>query len=376
LEAFNLKPEEWGVNVQSLSGSPANFQAFTAVLDVHDRILGLDLPHGGHLSHGFQTETKKISAVSKYFETFAYRLNEETGIINYDEVEMFATRLRPKMIIAGASAYSRIIDYKRMREIADKCGAYLLGDMAHISGLVAAGVTPSPFDHCDIVTTTTHKVLRGPRGAMIFMRKGQRSVDKKGNPIMYDLEEKINAAVFPGLQGGPHNHSITALAVALKQAKSPQFKEYSEQVLKNAQALSDTLTKKGLSLVSGGTDNHLLLIDLTAKGVNGSKAEKVCDAASIALNKNTVPGDKSAMNPSGLRVGTPAMTSRGLMEDDFVKIGGFIARAVDIAVQIQSETGKKAVDFNKKLESAPPAELLALRKEVEGFAEAFDTIGF
>lgn len=238
LEAFSLDPAKWGVNVQVLSGSPANFAAFTAVLDVHDRILGLDLPHGGHLSHGFQTETKKISMVSKYFETFAYRLNEETGRINYEEVELFASRLRPKMIIAGASAYARIIDYARMKKIADSCGAYLLGDMAHISGLVAAGVTPSPFEHCDIVTTTTHKALRGPRGAMIFFRKGVRSVDKKGKEIMYDIEEKVNATVFPGLQGGPHNHTITALAVALKQAAAPEFKEYSAQILKNAAAPS------------------------------------------------------------------------------------------------------------------------------------------
>merc|ERR1719356_1294257 len=223
LQACRLSPEDWGVNVQSLSGSPANFAVYTGLLDVHSRIMGLDLPHGGHLSHGYQTDTKKISMVSKYFESIPYRLDEETGLIDYDECEKFALRIRPKILIAGTSAYSRLIDYGRMRQIADKCGAYLLADMAHISGLVAAGVIPTPFDFADVVTTTTHKSLRGPRGSMIFFRRGQKGVDKEGKPIMWDIEEKINAAVFPGLQGGPHNHTITALAVALKQANTPEF---------------------------------------------------------------------------------------------------------------------------------------------------------
>merc|ERR1719240_112621 len=224
LEACKLDSKDWGVNVQTLSGSPANFQVFTALCDVHDRIMGLDLPHGGHLSHGYQTDTKKISMVSKYFESIPYRLDEETGLIDYDECEKFAMRIRPKILIAGTSAYSRLIDYSRMREIADKVGAVLLADMAHISGLVVGGTVPSPFEFADVVTTTTHKSLRGPRGAMIFFRKGQKGVDKKGNPIMWDLEEKINGAVFPGLQVGPHNHTITALSVALKQAQSQEFK--------------------------------------------------------------------------------------------------------------------------------------------------------
>merc|ERR1712113_860384 len=192
--------------------------------------------------------TKKISAVSKYFESIPYRLNEETGLIDYDECDKFALRIRPKILIAGTSAYSRLIDYARMRSIADKCGAILLADMAHISGLVVGGTVPSPFEFADVVTTTTHKSLRGPRGAMIFYRKGQRGVDKKGNPIMYDFEEKINASVFPGLQGGPHNQSITALAVALKMAQTSEFKLYQEQVLKNAQALGDSLRKANLPL--------------------------------------------------------------------------------------------------------------------------------
>lgn len=376
LELFSADSEKWGVNVQSLSGSPANFQVFTALCNVHDRIMGLDLPHGGHLSHGYQTDTKKISMVSKYFESIPYRLNEETGTIDYDECEKFAMRIRPKILIAGTSAYSRLIDYSRMRKIADACGAILLADMAHVSGLVAAGVVPSPFEYADVITTTTHKTLRGPRGAMIFYRKGQKGVDKKGNPIMYDIEEKINAAVFPGLQGGPHNHTITALATALHQAKGPEFKAYQEQVMKNAQSFAGSLTSQGFDLVSGGTDNHLLLVNLRSKGVNGSKAEVVCERASIVLNKNTVPGDKSAMNPSGLRVGTPAMTTRGLDEQDFVRVGEFLGEAVNIASEVQKQSGPKLVDFRKVLNESPPASLLKLKSEVEGFASKFDTVAF
>merc|ERR1719240_389063 len=289
LETYGLDDKQWGVNVQTLSGSPANFQVFTALCDVHDRIMGLDLPHGGHLSHGFQTDTKKISMVSKYFESMPYRLDEETGVIDYDECERFAMRFRPNILIAGTSAYSRLIDYARMRRIADNCGAYLLADMAHISGLFSGGVIPTPFEYAALATTTTHKSLRGPRGAMIFFRKGQKGVDKQGKPIMWDLERRVNEAVFPGLQGGPHNHTITGLAVALKAAQSPLFKSYQEQVIKNAASLGETLLGHGFNLVSGGTDNHLLLLDLRSKGVNGSKTETICEMASIVLNKNTIP---------------------------------------------------------------------------------------
>lgn len=219
LAAFRLDPERWGVNVQPLSGSPANFQVYTGLLKPHDRIMGLDLPHGGHLSHGFSTPTKKISATSIYFEQMPYRLDESSGIIDYDMLEKTASLFRPKILIAGASAYTRHYDYPRMRAIADSVSGYLLADMAHISGLVAAGLVPSPFEHADVVTTTTHKSLRGPRGAMIFFRKGERGKTKKGEPIMYDLAERINFAVFPGLQGGPHNHTIAGLACALKQVR-------------------------------------------------------------------------------------------------------------------------------------------------------------
>jgi len=380
LEAFNLDPNEWGVNVQSLSGSPANFQVYTALLDTHDRILSLDLPHGGHLSHGYQTATKKISMVSRYFESMPYRLNEETGEIDYDEMERSALLFRPKMIVAGASAYAKLIDYERIRSIADKIGAYVLNDMAHISGLVSAGVIPSPFPHADVVTTTTHKSLRGPRGAMIFYRKGQRGVDKKGNPIMYDLEDKINFAVFPGLQGGPHNHTIGALATCLKQANSAEFVEYQKQVLKNSNALAEALKEKGYELVSGGTENHLLLVDVKkSKGVTGARAERVLELACIATNKNTVPRDTSALNPSGIRMGAPALTSRGFKEADFRKIADFFDRAINITAALsQTEEGKKLKGFRQMCSVGPSVhpELEALRLDVQNFASSFATVGF
>jgi len=377
LSVFKADPAKWGVNVQVLSGSPANFAAFSAVCKPHDRIMGLDLPHGGHLSHGFQTDTKKVSMVSVYFETMPYRLDESTGRIDYDALEANATLFRPKIIIAGTSAYSRHIDYPRMRQICDKVGAYMLADMAHISGLVAAGVVPSPFEYADIVTTTTHKSLRGPRGAMIFFRKGVRGADKKGNDIMYDLEGPINQAVFPGLQGGPHNHTISALATALKQAGAPEFVTYQNQVLSNCQAFATSMTKRGYSLVSGGTDNHLLLVDLKPSGIDGARVESVLEMASVALNKNTVPGDKSAFIPGGIRVGTPALTTRGFTEEHFDTVAEFIHRGVGVAKEVNSSgIGKKLVDFKAALKAQKWASLEALRADVEAFASEFPTIGF
>ena len=351
-------------------------QVFTALLNPHDRIMGLDLPHGGHLSHGFQTDTKKISAVSIYFETMPYRADEATGLIDYDGLAKSAALYRPKVIIAGTSAYSRHIDYARMRAIADKQNAWLLADMAHISGLVAAGVVPSPFEFADVVTTTTHKSLRGPRGAMIFFRKGVRKVDEKTKAeTLYDIEDKINFAVFPGLQGGPHNHTIAGLAVALKQAASPEFKAYQTQVLKNCQALAGELQKRGYKLVTGGTDNHLVLVDMRPKGVDGSRVERVMELAHIAANKNTVPGDTSALVPGGVRMGTPALTTRGFAEQDFVKVAEFVDRAVNIAVDVKSKT-KKLKDFRDYLDTTSVPELVALRQEVEAYAASFPTIGF
>ena len=309
-----------------------------------------------------------------------YRLDESTGIIDYDQMEKSAELFRPKMIIAGASAYSRLIDYERIRKIADGVGAYVLSDMAHISGLVSAEVIPSCFPYSDVVTTTTHKSLRGPRGAMIFYRKGQKGTDKKGNPIMYDLEEKINFAVFPGLQGGPHNHTIGALATCLKQAATPEFVEYQKQVLKNSKRLADELMKLGYSLVSGGTDNHLVLIDVKgSKGIDGARVERILEMACIATNKNTVPGDTSALMPGGIRMGTPALTSRGFLEEDFAKVAQFFDRAVTIALKLKNtEKGAKLKGFKEMCSVGPSVDpdLESLRKEVSDFACSFPTVGF
>ncbi|XP_015065737.1 serine hydroxymethyltransferase, mitochondrial [Solanum pennellii] len=379
LEAFRLDPAKWGVNVQPLSGSPANFHVYTALLKPHERIMALDLPHGGHLSHGYQTDTKKISAVSIFFETMPYRLDESTGYIDYDQLEKSATLFRPKLIVAGASAYARLYDYDRIRKVCNKQKAILLADMAHISGLVAAGVIPSPFDYADVVTTTTHKSLRGPRGAMIFYRKGVKEVNKQGKEVFYDFEDKINQAVFPGLQGGPHNHTITGLAVALKQATTPEYRAYQEQVLSNSAKFAQALEEKGYELVSGGTDNHLVLVNMKNKGIDGSRVEKVLEAVHIAANKNTVPGDVSAMVPGGIRMGTPALTSRGFLEEDFVKVADFFDAAVKIAVKVKAETqGTKLKDFVATLESSAPikSEIAKLRHDVEEYAKQFPTIGF
>ncbi|KAI8800398.1 serine hydroxymethyltransferase-domain-containing protein [Cladochytrium replicatum] len=382
LELYGLDPEKWGVNVQALSGAPANLYVYSALLKPHERLMGLDLPHGGHLSHGYQTDTKKISAVSTYFETMPYRVNEETGIVDFQKLQTLVTAYRPKLIVAGASAYPRNWDYATMKKIADSVGAYLLADIAHISGLIAAKVLPSPFEYADIVTTTTHKSLRGPRGAMIFFRKGVRSHDKKGKPIEYDLENPINFSVFPGHQGGPHNHTITALSVALHQAKLPTFAAYQTQVLKNAKAMEETFQKLSYGMVSGGTDTHLLLLDLRNKSIDGARVERVLELANIAANKNTVPGDKSAMIPGGLRMGSPAMTTRGLKEADFVQISEFIGRGIQLTIDIQRSTGaKKMKDFKELVgEDAKSVgfgeQLGKLRKEVVEFSSAFPTIGF
>jgi glycine hydroxymethyltransferase len=318
--------------------------------------------------------------VSRYFESMPYRLDSATGIIDYDQMETSADLFRPKMIIAGASAYARLIDYERIRKIADGVGAYVMSDMAHISGLVATGVVPSPFPYSDVVTTTTHKSLRGPRGAMIFYRKGLKGNDKKGNPIMYDLEEKINFAVFPGLQGGPHNHTIGALATCLKQAATPEFVEYQKQVLKNSFRLAEELNKLGYNLVSGGTDNHLVLIDVkSSMGIDGARVERVLEMACMATNKNTIPGDTSALMPGGIRMGTPALTSRGFMEEDFAKVANFFNRAVKIAVNLKNTEGGNKLKGFKELCSVGPSvdpELVQLRREVNEFSCSFPTVGF
>lgn len=378
LQAFELDANKWAVNVQSLSGAPANLYAYSAILEVGDRLMGLDLPHGGHLSHGYQTPSKKISMISKYFQTMPYRLDESTGLIDMDALAKSAALFRPKIIVAGASAYSRSIDYAKFREIADSVGAYLLADMSHTSGLVAAGVAANPFEYADIVTTTSHKSLRGPRGAIIFCRKGVRSTDKKGKEIMYDLEDKINFSVFPGHQGGPHNHTIAALAVALKQAQTPEFKQYQQEVLDNSKFFADVLQQKGYALVSGGTDNHLVLIDLKPNKIDGARAEIVLELINIAANKNTVPGDKSALVPGGLRVGTPAMTTRGFAKDDFARVADYLDKAVKIAIRIKQDAlskgeKQKLADFRKVAEK--DSEIAQLKSEVAKWVSEFPVPG-
>ena len=297
------------VNVQPYSGSPANMAVYLAFLKPGDTILGMALPHGGHLTHG-----SKVSISGKYFNAQSYALTED-GILDYETIRAKAHECKPKILIAGHSAYPRILDFKKFREIADEVGALLMVDMAHFAGLVAGGVHPSPFPYADVVTTTTHKSLRGPRGAMILCKE--------------EHAKAIDKAVFPGMQGGPHDNTTAAIAVALKEASSDNFKEYAQQIIKNANTLATVLIAKGFSLVTNGTDNHLMLLDLTNKGISGNQAAKALDEAGIVLNSNAVPFDKrKPFDPSGLRMGTSAVTSRGFKEAEMEKIGLFIDQVV------------------------------------------------
>lgn len=299
-------------NVQPHSGAQANMAVFFAMLTPGDKVLGMNLDHGGHLSHG-----SPVNFSGKYFDVAFYGVNDE-GVIDYDNVREIAIKEQPKLIVAGASAYARIIDFQKFREIADEVGAYLMVDIAHIAGLVAAGLHPSPIPYADVVTTTTHKTLRGPRGGMILCN--QEAADKFN----------FNKAIFPGTQGGPLEHVIAAKAVAFKEALSPEFKEYQAQILKNAKALSEALMKRGVKIVSGGTDNHLMLVDLSATELSGKELEKRLDCANITCNKNTIPNDpRSPFVTSGIRLGTPAVTTRGMVEEDMDKIAEAITLVME-----------------------------------------------
>lgn len=309
-------------NVQPHSGSQANVAVYLALLKPGDTILGMDLSHGGHLTHG-----SKASISGKYFNACFYGVDPETEMIDYEKAMQIAGECKPKLIIAGASAYSRIIDFKKMREIADEVGAYLMVDMAHIGGLVAAGVHPSPVPYADVVTSTTHKTLRGPRGAIILCKD--------------ELKKKINSAVFPGTQGGPLMHIIAGKAVCFKEAMSEEFKAYQRQVVKNAAVLADTLSENGIRLVSGGTDNHLMLADTMSLGRTGNEVQELLDAAHITANKNSIPFDTQSVKlTSGMRFGTPAVTTRGMGEDEMRDIGKMIVRIIN--------DGDKAIDDVKQ----------------------------
>ena len=297
-------------NVQPHSGSSANMAVYKALLNVGDKVMGMNLSHGGHLTHGHPINFSGLE-----YEIISYDVDPKTELIDYDKLEKLALETKPKMIIAGGSAYSRIIDFKRFREIADKVGAYLMVDMAHIAGLVATDLHPSPIPYADVVTSTTHKTLRGPRGGIILTNDEE-------------IAKKINKIVFPGIQGGPLMHVIAAKAECFYEALQPEFKDYQEQVLKNIKALAKVLSDNGLRIISGGTDNHLILVDVTSLGINGKEAEKLLDDVNITVNKNTIPFDKeSPFKTSGIRLGSPAMTTRGLKEEDFEEIGHIIIDA-------------------------------------------------
>ena len=317
-------------NVQPHSGAQANMAVFFAILEPGDTFMGMNLDHGGHLTHG-----SPVNMSGKYFNVVPYGVNDD-GVIDYDEVRRIALECKPKLIVAGASAYARTIDFKRFREIADEVGAYLMVDMAHIAGLVAAGLHPSPIPYAHVTTTTTHKTLRGPRGGMIL---SNNEMNEKFN---------FNKAIFPGIQGGPLMHVIAAKAVCFKEALTPEFKEYQKQVVKNAKALCEGLKKRGVKIVSGDTDNHLMLVDLTGKDVSGKELEKRLDDAHITCNKNTIPNDpRSPFVTSGVRLGTPAVTTRGMKEDDMDKIAEIIAMVIESEDNV--EAGRKmAAELTEK----------------------------
>ena len=317
-------------NVQPHSGAQANLAVFFAVLNPGDTVLGMNLSHGGHLSHG-----SPVNISGKYFNIIPYGVAEDTCLIDYDEIEKLAMENKPKLIVAGASAYPRVIDFERLSDIAKKCGAYLMVDIAHIAGLVAAGLHPNPVPYADFVTTTTHKTLRGPRGGMIMCKEEHAKL--------------INKAVFPGIQGGPLMHIIAAKAVCFKEALTDEFKAYQTQVVKNAKALADALIAEGFNLVSGGTDNHLMLIDLRNKGVTGKDAEHMLDEVGITVNKNTIPFETaSPFITSGVRIGTPAVTSRGMKEEDMKEIASLIALTINSFEEKKAEIVERVEKLTDK----------------------------
>ena len=351
-QAFKL-PDDWHVNVQPLSGSNANLAVYNALLTPGDTIMGMYLYDGGHLSHGWQWKGRKVNITSKIYNSVFYHVDPETELFDYDEVERIAVENQPQLIISGGTAYPREIDHKRMKEIADKVGAYYLADIAHEAGLVIAEEFGSPVGIADVVTMTTHKTLRGPRGAMILCNG--------------ELASKIDKSIIPGMQGGPHNGTIAGIAQALHESKQPDYKSYQQQVIKNAQRLAELFIENGFRVISGGTDKHLVLVDAMSKGIDGKKFARALDYAGIVINANTVPNDpRTPFSPSGIRLGTPFITNRGLTENDMEKIMGWIMQVYEV---IRDDTEMKFAEFDEKCKSVYSKQLTGVREEVKEFCK-------
>jgi len=325
LKLFKLDPKKWRVNVQPYSGSPANLAVYVGLVEPGETIMGMKLAAGGHLTHGH-----KVSATGKFFRSVQYEVDEKTGLINYDDVLKLAKKEKPKVIVSGFTAYPRSFNFKKFGEIAKKVGAYHLTDISHIAGLVAGGSHTPPFPYADVVMTTTHKSLRGPRGAILFSR--------------VEIADKIDKAVFPGLQGGPHNNTTASKAIAFKEAMTPEFRTYAKQIVKNAKELAAELKRLGFNLVSGGTDTHLILADMRVFGLDGLEAEKRLEKVNIIANRNSVPGDPSPFKPSGIRLGTPSLTTRGMKEKDMKIVAGLIYDGI----HNKKGTKEKVMRFAKK----------------------------
>ena len=339
LKMFGLSPEKWHVNMQPYSGSPANFAIYFALVEPGETIMGMKLADGGHLTHGH-----KVSATGKIRKSVQYGVDPKSGRVDFKEVEALASKHKPKIIVSGFTAYPRTFEFKKFREIANKVGAYHMADISHIAGLVAGGAHPSPFPWADVVMTTTHKSLRGPRGAMIFASK-ESKVAKKNK---VNLPSAIDKAVFPGLQGGPHDNVTAAKAQAFFEVLKPEFKVYANQIAKNAKALAKALISKGFNLVSGGTDTHLILVDVRSMGVDGMAAERRLEKAGIIANRNSVPGDPSPFKPSGVRLGTPSLTTRGMKEKDMRLVANLIYRAIKGEKNVREEVLKLCKRFPAK----------------------------